>query len=86
MSTKYRGMGYPEDGEASFTVDSKFPLADYEKLVDAADTSDVGAVQEATQAFTRSVQTDEELPLEEATARLGLSEGIPIIHQNSGDD
>ena len=79
-------MGYPEDGEASFTVDSKFPLADYEKLVDAADTSDVGAGQEATQAFTRSVQTDEELPLEEATARLGLSEGIPIIHQNSGDD
>ena len=39
-------------------IDSKFPLADYERLVDAADTSDVDAVQAATQAFIRSVQTE----------------------------
>ena len=39
-------------------IDSKFPLADYERLVDAADTSDVGAVQTATQAFIKSVQNE----------------------------
>ena len=39
-------------------IDSKFPLADYERLVDAADTSDVDAVQAATQAFVRSVQVE----------------------------
>ena len=39
-------------------IDSKFPLADYERLVDAADTSDVDAVQEAAQALVRSVQAE----------------------------
>ena len=39
-------------------IDSKFPLADYERLVDASDTSDIDAVQEATQAFVRSVQVE----------------------------
>ena len=39
-------------------IDSKFPLADYERLVDAADTSDVEAVQTATQAFIKSVQNE----------------------------
>ena len=39
-------------------IDSKFPLADYERLVDAADTSDVGAVEEAAQALVRSVQSE----------------------------
>ena len=39
-------------------IDSKFPLADYERLVDAADAADAEAVQEATQAFIRAVQTE----------------------------
>jgi DNA recombination protein RmuC len=39
-------------------IDSKFPLADYERLVDAADVSDASAVQEATQAFIRAVQAE----------------------------
>ena len=39
-------------------IDSKFPLADYERLVDASDTSDIDAVQEATQALVRSVQVE----------------------------
>jgi DNA recombination protein RmuC len=36
-------------------IDSKFPLADYERLVDA---SDEGTLQEATQALIRVVQTE----------------------------
>ena len=36
-------------------IDSKFPLADYQRLVDA---SDEAAVQEATQALIRRVQTE----------------------------
>ena len=39
-------------------IDSKFPLADYEKLVDATDASNAVAVQKATQAFIRSVQIE----------------------------
>ncbi len=39
-------------------IDSKFPLADYERLVNAADVSDASAVQEATQAFMRAVQAE----------------------------
>ena len=39
-------------------IDAKFPLADYDRLVDAADASDAAAVQEATQAFIRAVQTE----------------------------
>ena len=39
-------------------IDAKFPLADYDRLVDAADASDAVAVQEATQAFIRAVQTE----------------------------
>lgn len=39
-------------------IDSKFPLADYDKLVDAADAADVMAVQEATQAFMRAVRAE----------------------------
>ena len=39
-------------------IDSKFPLADYERLVDVSDTSDVDALQAATQAFVRSVQVE----------------------------
>ena len=39
-------------------IDAKFPLADYDRLVDAADASDAAAVQEATQTFIRAVQTE----------------------------
>ena len=40
-------------------IDSKFPLADYEKLVEAADNgADATAVQEASRAFRRSVQVE----------------------------
>lgn len=40
-------------------IDSKFPLADYERLVEAADNgSDPTAVQEASRAFRRSVQAE----------------------------
>ena len=39
-------------------IDSKFPLADYDRLVDASDASDVMAVQEATQAFMRAVRAE----------------------------
>ncbi len=39
-------------------IDSKFPLADYEKLVDATDASKAVTVQKATQAFIRSVQIE----------------------------
>ena len=39
-------------------IDSKFPLADYERLVNAADVSDASAVQGATQAFIRAVQAE----------------------------
>lgn len=39
-------------------IDAKFPLADYERLVDAADASDTAAVEEATKAFIRTVQTE----------------------------
>ena len=40
-------------------IDSKFPLSDYEKLVEAADNgSDASAVQEASRAFRRSVQAE----------------------------
>lgn len=39
-------------------IDSKFPLADYDKLVDAADASDAAAVQDATRAFMRRVQDE----------------------------
>ena len=41
-------------------IDSKFPLADYDRLVDAADGSDSAAVQQATRAFIRTVQTEAE--------------------------
>jgi DNA recombination protein RmuC len=39
-------------------IDSKFPLADYEKLVDAADTSDETAVKDATKVFIGAVQDE----------------------------
>ncbi len=39
-------------------VDSKFPLADYDRLVDAADASDAEVEQKATQAFRRAVQNE----------------------------
>ena len=40
-------------------IDSKFPLADYERLVEAANNgSDASAVQKASQAFRRSVQAE----------------------------
>ncbi len=39
-------------------IDSKFPLADYDRLVDATADSDSAAVQEATQAFIRTVRTE----------------------------
>ena len=39
-----------------------------------------------TRAMKRKLQTVEELPLKEATVRLGLSEQMSIIHQNSEDD
>ena len=39
-------------------IDSKFPLADYDRLVEAADASDAAAVQDATQAFIRGVQDE----------------------------
>ena len=39
-------------------IDSKFPLADYEKLVDAADTSDEAAVKDATKVFIGAVQDE----------------------------
>ena len=39
-------------------IDSKFPLADYERLVEAANVSDEAAVNEATQALIRVVQTE----------------------------
>ena len=40
-------------------IDSKFPLADYERLAEAANNgSDASAVQEASQAFRRSVQAE----------------------------
>ena len=52
------GNGEGPDSCVWLPIDSKFPLADYERLVDAADTSDVEAVQAATQAFVRSVQAE----------------------------
>lgn len=39
-------------------IDSKFPLANYDRLVEAADASDAAAVQDATQAFIRGVQDE----------------------------
>ena len=39
-------------------IDSKFPLADYDRLVDATDTGDREAVQRATKAFIGSVQNE----------------------------
>jgi DNA recombination protein RmuC len=39
-----------------------------------------------TRAMERKLRTVEELPLEEATVRLGLSEEMSTIHQNSEDD
>ena len=39
-------------------IDSKFPLADYDRLVKAADASDAAALQDATQAFIRGVQDE----------------------------
>ena len=40
-------------------IDSKFPLADYERLVEAVNNgSDPTAVQDASQAFKRSVQSE----------------------------
>ena len=52
------GNGEGPDSCVWLPIDSKFPLADYERLVDAADTSDVAAVQAATQAFVKSVQAE----------------------------
>ena len=46
------------DSSIWLPIDSKFPLADYERLVDAADVADAETVQEATQAFIRTVQTE----------------------------
>lgn len=39
-----------------------------------------------TRAMERKLRTVEELPLEEASVQLGLSEGMTIIPQNGGDD
>ena len=39
-----------------------------------------------TRAMERKLRTVEELPPEEAAVQLGLSEGLPIIHQNGGED
>ena len=39
-----------------------------------------------TRAMERKLRTVEELPPEEAAVRLGLSEGLPVIHQNGGED
>ena len=47
-----------DDGHEScvwLPIDSKFPQEDYLRLVDAADTADVDAVQKATAALIRSV-------------------------------
>lgn len=38
-------------------IDSKFPQEDYQRLVDAADAADADAVEKATAALTRAVQT-----------------------------
>ena len=46
------------DSRVWLPIDSKFPLADYDRLVEAADASDAAAVQDATQAFIRGVQDE----------------------------
>jgi len=49
--------GQDDDPESCvwLPIDSKFPQEDYLRLVDAADTADVDAVQKATAALIRSV-------------------------------
>ena len=54
------GSNDDPDSRVWLPIDSKFPLADYDRLVDAADGSDSAAVQEATRAFIRTVQTEAE--------------------------
>ena len=39
-----------------------------------------------TRAMERKLRTVEEMPPEEAAVRLELTEGLPVIHQNGGED
>lgn len=54
------------------------------QLNTAAKTVDETGVR--TRAMERRLRTVEELPAEEASAQLGLPDGLPMIQQNGGDD
>lgn len=54
------------------------------QLNTASKTIDATGVR--TRAMERELRTVEKLPVEKAAIRLGLSEGTPLVHQNSEDD
>jgi len=51
------GTGRDVNSSVWLPIDSKFPQEDYQRLVAAADAADAGAVEKATAALTRAVQT-----------------------------
>jgi DNA recombination protein RmuC len=50
FAIRFPGQG-PEDQEVLVPIDAKFPIADYERIVEAAERSDVGAVEAASKAL-----------------------------------
>ncbi|MBT9132286.1 MAG: hypothetical protein DDT31_00854 [Syntrophomonadaceae bacterium] len=51
------GTGKDVNSIVWLPIDSKFPQEDYQRLVDAADTADADAVEKATGALARAIQT-----------------------------
>lgn len=51
------GTGKDVNSSVWLPIDSKFPQEDYQRLVDAADAADADAVEKATAALVRVVQT-----------------------------